>query len=216
MVAADAWVRGCAAVTAPEIRPAATVLLVRRDPVGARVLMGQRGAGAAFLPSKYVFPGGAVDPADGGAEGFGPTCRTRLEVRPNGTAPAALWSAAHRELAEETGVSLAPGAPLVFFFRAITPAGRPRRFDARFFLADAGHLTGDPDDFADASDELSHLHWVPVADTRGLALPFVTEVVLAELAAALASLPPGAPLAPPPSVPFFDNAGPDFRLARIA
>ena len=46
------------------IRPAATVILWRHGPAGPEVLMGQRGAGAVFMPSKFVFPGGAVDPGD--------------------------------------------------------------------------------------------------------------------------------------------------------
>ena len=47
------------------LRDAATVLVVRRDaPGGPAVLMGMRGAGAAFMPSKYVFPGGALDRGD--------------------------------------------------------------------------------------------------------------------------------------------------------
>ena len=67
---------------------------------------------------------------------------------------------------------------LGYFARAITPPGRPRRFDARFFLADAAAIAGDSEDFSRATEELSHLHWVPVATARRLNLPFITEVVL--------------------------------------
>ena len=43
---------------------AATLILLRHGPEGPAVLMGQRGAAAAFMPSKFVFPGGRLDPAD--------------------------------------------------------------------------------------------------------------------------------------------------------
>ena len=219
-------------------RPAATVILVRRDGPEPTVLMGQRGAGAAFMPSKYVFPGGAVDATDAAvplATGLGPLCAARLAWQSDPGLETALVTAAVRELWEETGLALGePGAApagwhgfdttglapsaaaLRFFFRAITPPGRPRRFDARFFLADAAALHADPDDFGRASDELSHLHWVPVAEARRLNLPFITEVVLAELSALLGGLAAGAPLPAPPSVPFFDNSGPVPAFRRIA
>ena len=103
---------------------------------------------------------------------------------------------------------------LHYVFRAITPAGRPRRFDARFFLADARHVQGDPDDFSRACDELSHLHWVPMAEARRLELPFITEVVLAECAAMVAAAGDG-PLRPPASVPFFDNREARSRFVQI-
>ena len=194
--------------------------------------MGQRGSAAAFMPSKYVFPGGAVDPGDALvplAGGLHPVCTARLLV-PDGPAPAALAAAAIRELWEETGLFLGrPGqAPLPdgwdafaargllpdatglrFIFRAITPPGRTRRFDARFFLADAGALAGDPDDLDGASGELGLLRWLPLAQTRALDLPFITEVVLAEVAALVGTD------APPPPVPFFDNSGPFPAFRRI-
>lgn len=194
-----------------DIRDAATVVLMRRPASGPpAVLMGLRGAGAAFMPSKYVFPGGAVDPSDTGPADE-PLLRRELRPGPDADRlPGALLACARRELLEETGLALRPDAPLHFVFRAITPPGRPRRFDARFFLADASHVVGDPDDFSAACDELSALSWVPLREAATLDLPFITEVVLAEIGAlADATLPPQA-------VPFFDNrAEPRFvRLAR--
>jgi 8-oxo-dGTP pyrophosphatase MutT (NUDIX family) len=223
---------------AQPVRDAATVILVRSDGPAPAVLMGQRGEGAAFMPSKYVFPGGALDAGDAAVPLAGElraACQARLDLPP-GTAgrSAALAAAAIRELWEETGLRLGrpgtwPGTPpanwegfaatglvpdasaLRFLFRAITPPGRPRRFDARFFLADAAHLAGDPDDFSAASDELSHLHWVPLSEARNLNLPFITEVVLGEAAAHLAE-----DRLDRDGVAFFDNSSdrPAFRRLR--
>lgn len=210
----------------PPIRNAATLIVIRRTPQGPSVLMGQRGAKAVFMPSKFVFPGGAVDAGDADlpVKGtLGAQCRQRLAAAPlDEVAPATLAAAAIRELWEETGLRLAttgdwPGpvpedwqsfaegghlpdaSGLQFFFRAITPPGRPRRFDARFFLVEAHELTGDADDFSAASDELSHLQWIPLERVREFDLPFITEVVLAEVVAALDH---SGPLE---RVPFYDN-----------
>lgn len=219
------------------LRDAATVVLVRRGRGGPAVLMGMRGANAAFMPSKFVFPGGAVDPEDADMPLAGTACPEtlhRLMTEPrdeSATTPQQIMAAALRELAEETGLLIGqPGASgmvgyakaglmpdisaLHYVFRAITPPGRPRRFDARFFLADAAHLHGDADDFSGACDELSHLHWVPMAEARKLELPFITEVVLAECAANVAAAGDG-PLRPPASVPFFDNRQPRSRFIQI-
>jgi 8-oxo-dGTP pyrophosphatase MutT (NUDIX family) len=196
------------------IRPAATVVLWRREGTGFQVLMGQRGHGAAFMPSKYVFPGGGVDPEDHGAPATAllPLCQSRLVLHcpEDAPSPATLAATALRELHEETGLSLpdpAPGA-LRFIFRAITPPGRSRRFDARFFLADAAGVAGDATHFSDASTELSHLHWIGLAEARALDLPFITEVVLAEVGALLAGQ-------DQPGVPFFDNSGPVPTFRRL-
>ena len=190
------------------IRTAATVVLTRAVAGGHEVLMGQRGAGAAFMPSKYVFPGGAVDAGDVQPEPLplSSTCAQRLA---QSARPGPLSAAALRELTEETGLCLRADRPcLRFVFRAITPPGRSRRFDAFFFLADAADILGDPCDFSGAEDELSHLHWIGLAEARALDLPFVTEVVLAEVTNLLAG-------GQQPGVPFFDNSGPVPTFRRI-
>ena len=213
---------------------AATLILVRQTPDGPAVLMGQRGSGAAFMPSKFVFPGGRVDLADRDAAFATPLdpgvadhlCRDTAGPADPGLAPA-LAAAAIRELAEETGLHLsravgsrpdaprlAHAAPLSFIFRAVTPPGPPRRFDARFLLADAQALDGDPDDMSAASGELSHLAWVPLTRARDLALPFITEIVLAEVTH-LATTHRTGPGARADGVPFFDNRGPQPLFRRI-
>ncbi|WP_135501444.1 NUDIX hydrolase [Roseovarius aestuariivivens] len=207
------------------IRDAATVIVLRDRATDPHVLMGQRGASAAFMPNKFVFPGGALDAGDAEiplARALPPLCADRLAEDSATDLSHALAAAAIRELWEETGLILGqpgdwPGAvppdwqgfaqtghvptahALQFVFRAITPPGRPRRFDARFFLIDAGEIASDLDDFSRACEELSHLHWVPLRRARDIDLPFITEVVLAEVEARAHDP------APPASVPFFRN-----------
>lgn len=215
------------------IRNAATIIVVRDAATSPRILMGQRGATAAFMPNKYVFPGGAVDIGDGEITLDPPLRAQQADMlrQDSDLAPNAIAAAAIRELWEETGQILGtPGqwadapqgwrgfarsghcpnaAPLKFVFRAVTPKGRPRRFDARFLMVDARHLTSDLDDFSTAEDELSHLHWVPLAEARSLDLPFITEVVLAEMTAMLQA---GNP---PKTVPFFRNDDEAHLVTRL-
>ncbi len=216
------------------IRDAATVIVLRDRLIRPAILMGQRGEKAAFMPMKFVFPGGAVDDGDADilpAHPLPDLCHARL-AEASDRSPRTLAIAAIRELWEETGQILGHLAPwtdappdwhgfaatghrpdasaLQFVFRAVTPAGRPRRFDARFFLADADRLATDPDDFSRAADELSHLQWVPLDQARAFDLPFITRVVLAELVSRLND--PG----PPASVPFFRNDADEAHLvARL-
>jgi 8-oxo-dGTP pyrophosphatase MutT (NUDIX family) len=199
--------------TDSDIFPAATVVLLRNSLDGHQVLMGQRGSEAVFMPSKYVFPGGRVDAADFVATDNGlldQDCRTALEKRSSTLGVDAVIACALRELAEETGLTLrAPrNGALRFIFRAITPMGRSRRFDARFFLANLDDFSGDSQNFADASDELSHLHWITLPKARALDLPFITEVVLAEVTALMSGHRQDG-------VPFFDNSGPKSVFRRL-
>jgi 8-oxo-dGTP pyrophosphatase MutT (NUDIX family) len=224
----------------PPVRDAATVILLRHaTPDRPQVLMGQRGARAAFMPSKFVFPGGALDPEDAGLANalvIDAATERRLAARAAPGLARPLAVAAIRELFEETGLALgrpdpaaadlAARAPatlrpmleagllpdargLSFIFRAITPPGRPRRFDARFFLADANALHGDADDFARACGELSSLAWIDLAEARTLALPFITEVVLSEIEAILAA---GGAARP---IPFFHHDAAGSHVALV-
>ncbi|MGB1236456.1 MAG: NUDIX domain-containing protein, partial [Planktomarina sp.] len=156
-------------------------------------------------------------------------CFERLGEQAEPRVQHALAAAAIREMVEETGLRIAaatdtsittgwdnfdrtgegPDASLLhYFFRAITPPGRTRRFDARFFLLDADALAIDLDDFTKASDELSHLQWVPLPDVRRLNLPFITSVALGEVAGL-------TQIAPPPSIPFFENGDEESLFHRL-
>ena len=65
--------------------------------------------------------------------------------------------------------------------RAITPPYRNRRFDARFFMADARLIQGDVHEKPQGSGELLRLHWVSFRDAAGLSLPGITRIVLDEV-----------------------------------
>lgn len=78
------------------------------------------------MPGVWVFPGGAVDPADGEGEG-------------------GFRRAAVRELGEEAGIEV-EAEELVAYSRWITPKVVPVRFDTLFFLALApAHSPPEPD-----------------------------------------------------------------------
>jgi 8-oxo-dGTP pyrophosphatase MutT (NUDIX family) len=185
-------------------KDAATLILTRVRKGGAEVLMGRRAPGHVFMASKWVFPGGRIDRSDFAAASAtdlpaADTARLTREVPPRRARALAL--AAVRETFEETGLLLAAEAPvasvagpwrefravgalpdlaaLSYVARAITPPGRTRRFDARFFMADARALLH-PEPTA-GSGELDEIAWLPLADTRALDLPAITRFVLGEV-----------------------------------
>jgi 8-oxo-dGTP pyrophosphatase MutT (NUDIX family) len=185
-------------------RDAATLIILRNDGPKPRVLMGRRHGGHDFMPDKWVFPGGRIDPSDFRAP-------VASELRPEvaeplyRTAPArrarALALSAIRETFEETGLLLAKKAEhrpiagpwrtfveqgaladleaLDFIARAVTPPMVPKRYDARFFMADAERLLSlerQPD-----CGELTELAWVELSEALGLDLPAVTAMVLRDI-----------------------------------
>jgi len=169
----------------PRPRDAATLILVR----GRReVLMGQRAKGHVFMPDKWVFPGGRVDPVDGRAPAAAeltPETEALLRLRGAKRAPRAYAMAAVRETREEAGLivggEFGPELnKLTLICRAITPPLRPRRFDARFFLADAEEvLSGGPPEAAD--DELLHTRWFSWEEAEALDLARITRFVVGEV-----------------------------------
>ncbi len=178
-------------------RDAATLILVRG---GREVMMGQRAKGHVFMPDKWVFPGGRVDPGDARAAAAKElTEETEALLRKGGIVrrpPRAFALAAARETREEAGLVLGDEtgpdlSKLAFVARAITPPYRPRRFDARFFLADAAAVLAHDDPVA--GEELLHTRWFGLDEAEALDLPSITRFVLKEVRARLA----GESVAPP-------------------
>src|SRR6201999_1650326 len=64
---------------------------------------------------------------------------------------------------------------------AITPPNRTRRFDARFFMADASAIAHTLD--AKDNDELLTPCWLTLPEARALDLPSITRSVLEEVEA---------------------------------
>ena len=121
-----------------EARPAATIVLVRPgdDGGGLEVLLTRRPDSMAFAAGLHVFPGGRVEPADIEQADVG-SGRLAGAGRP-AVAPAfhlAHRIAAVRETWEEVGIRLDLDA-LVEIAHWVTPRAYPRRFDARFFVAE--------------------------------------------------------------------------------
>lgn len=91
--------------------PSATVTLIRDTGAGPEVLLMQRNLKSVFVPGMYVFPGGALDPADSAPEicelssGIDDArASSTLEVASCGLA---YWAAAIRESFEEAGLLIA-------------------------------------------------------------------------------------------------------------
>ena len=189
----------------PRPRDAATLILVRRDQAQPRVLMGKRSGRHDFMPDKYVFPGGRVDTADGRVPSLSelhPAVEQKVAHQTR-RKPRAFALTAIREMFEETGLIVGraadfPGTPMPdwakyagqgaapclinmqMIGRAITPPYRPKRFDARFFMAEAEDALIDERPAVDGA-ELHDLQWVTLKDAMALDLPNVTRFMLGEI-----------------------------------
>lgn len=196
-------------------RDAATMILIDRSKRLPRFLLGKRNPNCAFLPGRFVFPGGRVEAFDGRMNAYGALAghveqrlTTRVQ-RPSSQRARAYPLAAIRELAEETGLLLGeadlgtPGIPaddwrvfaergifpsldgIWFIARTITPLGLSRRFDTRFFAADAAIIAGEVKGVVGPDAELVELAWVTSQEAQDLDLHPITRIVLDELTARL-------------------------------
>lgn len=167
-------------------RDAASLIALHRTRDGWRVLMGRRSTRTRFMPEVWVFPGGRVDPGDRAHPTGAPLRRgvaRRLATRH--AHPHALGVAALRETFEETGVAIgsARGAGFVpdldridYVGRAITPAGNPLRYHARFFCMEwRGSLPR-----LRGNGELEELGWWSIDEVLALPTIDVTDLMLEE------------------------------------
>jgi 8-oxo-dGTP pyrophosphatase MutT (NUDIX family) len=195
-----------------EPRDAATLMLIDRSGSVPKVLLGRRHHGHKFMPGKFVFPGGRIEPLDGEMTALSelhPDTEAKLRVRtaPGAAEPRAFALAAIRETAEETGLLLGvkreqgPEAPgdiwaefakahvhpdlgnIHFIARAITPPRRPKRFDSRFFTVDATEIAHRIESVVGPDSELVELVWTPIEKAAHLDMPTITAIVLEELLA---------------------------------
>ncbi len=191
------------------LRPkdAATLILLRKHKGQYQVLMGKRHADMAFMPNRYVFPGGRVSFSDTRiipGTPLRPDVEDKLRQHTRRTNVQSLALAAIRETFEETGLLVGQKIPsgkkvqsrspewqgfyhygveptldqLEFVARAITPPMRSRRFDARFFTASADLVQGNLHDLSEESNELLDLKWLTFDEAQSLKLSDITYAVL--------------------------------------
>lgn len=208
-------------------RDAATLIVIDRTSGTGKVLLGRRNAAHVFMPGKFVFPGGRVDATDHRVRVAAPLDaevekRLMMRSRKTGAAKARSFAvAAVREAYEETGLCLGTfteGAALDhdpkrkfveagllpdlaclhFIARAVTPPRLVRRFDTRFFAADASAIKHRIEDVVGPETELVELVWLPIGEAVTHDLPPIVRQVLLDLGERIAvGMPHDAP------VPFY-------------
>lgn len=208
-------------------RDAATLMLLEREGGATRVLMGRRHRSHAFMPGKFVFPGGRTDPDDSRVpviENLHPEVESKLLARKSRITPArarAIALSAIRETYEEAGLLIGrrgdfesakphwqgfvenrvqPSLDMLrVVARAITPPGRVRRFDTRFLAAWRDDVAVELAD-GGPTHELEELVWLPLEEAREADIPAITKSVLGELQGQLVRDPD---LKPGGQIPFF-------------
>ena len=194
------------------------LLMGRRNP--GLAFMG----GKFVFPGGRIEPYDRLMPVAGALSHRAEAALAAQVARPSPSLGRTLALAAIRETYEETGLLLgtrAYGAPvsvpeattwrvfreegvlpdleaLHLVARAITPPGRPRRFDTRFFVTDRRRVASERSGIVGPAAELTELVWVGPDEARRLDLPRITRAVLDDLEAAV-----DAAFAPHRPIPFY-------------
>ena len=195
-----------------EPRDAATLMLIDRSGPMPKVLLGRRHAGQNSCPASSCFRAGASRRSTGDDRGQRNTSRraeeiaervasrtrnlrARLRLPPCARRPRkpACCSAVARDRppvmpgeiwTEFAKANVHPDLGQIHFIaRAITPPRRPRRFDTRFFTADASAIAHKIEGVVGPDSELVELAWVPIEEANALDMPTITGIVLEELLA---------------------------------
>jgi 8-oxo-dGTP pyrophosphatase MutT (NUDIX family) len=222
-------------------KDAATLILIDRSEAKPKVLVGKRHDKVVFMPGAFVFPGGRVDPKDNKIQVAAPipaALEARLtqgSPKISAARARALANAAIREACEETGLCLGKPAndvkakfdgswkpfgdagllpdpsSLYLIARAITPPGRVKRFDTRFFTADASAITHRVPGIVHADAELVELVWVEIGSTPLANMHPMTVKVLGQLEKRLAT----GPLRHDAPIPFFHFYGGKMHMDML-
>jgi 8-oxo-dGTP pyrophosphatase MutT (NUDIX family) len=208
-------------------RDAATLILLDRQRSDVRVLMGRRSRKHAFMPGKFVFPGGRTDPGDSRvnvASPLDPAEEIKLigtGSRASAARARAIALSAIRETYEEAGLLIGKRGPFTtrkadwqgfaehgiqpslagmrFVARAITPPGRVRRFDTRFLSVWKDEVALELEE-GGPTQELEELVWLSISEAKEADIPAITRTILGDLEARLAVDPE---LKPGGEVPFY-------------
>jgi NUDIX domain. len=230
-----------AASPAP-VRPRDSATLILIDWRGGEpfVLMGRRHARHAFMPGRFVFPGGRTDPSDSRitvASDLHPAEAARIagsarDGRARAARARAIALSALRETYEEAGLlvgrkaDFATRSPqwqgfakhgiqpaldgLRYIARAITPPGNVRRFDTRFLAARRDEVAVELP--SPPTEELEGIAWLPITEALRLNVAAITRRVLEELGKRLQRDPT---LSPGEPVPFYFTRGGRFRREML-
>ena len=188
-------------------RDASSVIIYHKKKNKCFVLMGKRSIKSKFMPSIYVFPGGAVDKIDYKANKIFnlPVNINRNKIKTRSDSHTkAIMLAGIRETAEECNLFLATKEKLylknnnllnnswnkflekslvpsfnklIYFARAITPTSLKIRFHARFFVANYKNFIGK----IKSNGELEDLRWVEIKEAKDLPIADVTEFLIDRL-----------------------------------